>query len=492
MKSFMHLLACLLIFNTMSAQEVIARLDLGKRDAKPDFYEYCPTDKGMVTMGPVTVAANRIIGIVKYDEKMNRQWMKEVLEQNGRKHVDFLTVIGDNIFVFVSEFFPKDKVIKTLYYKYNLRGDVLASDEVLSVYPNQQEQKVDLEYELSPNKKKLLCYKNLRNRRESEQILYYLFDDAGDLVQNGELKFRYPDDKFSVTDLRISNEGNIFILGKLYKTDRIIAAKDYQYLAYHFDRKTEKMKEIPVNFGNKYITNLAFRIDKEENMYVAGFYSELGTDKIVGTVFQKIGTDNKIILEATEEFSDEFKANFLSKGQIERGKELSNFYMHNEGKDNGIVLRSDGGVLLMAERYYTTTQSYRDYYTGYWSQQTLYHYEDVILTSVSPEGKIEWHAIADKTQAGLDPANLSYFYAIGGEGAYIFYEYSGKKAGTSVYYNLIEMDGKTATRVPLLKDYKWDSFFYPRYCEQVNNSEALMVYFSRGGSELSVIKVKIK
>lgn len=492
MKYLIWILISLVTFTRLSAQEVIARLDLGKRDAKPDFYEYCPADKGMVTMGPVTVVSNRIIGIVKYDEKMNREWMKEVLEQNGRKHIDFLSVIGDNIFVFVSEFFPKDKVIKTFYYKYSLRGDVVASEELLSVYPNQQEQKVDLEYELSPNKKKLLCYKNLRNRRESEQILYYLFDDAGDLVQNGELKFKYSDDKFTVTDLRISNEGNIFVLGKLYKTDKIGAAKDYQYLAYHFDRKTEKMKEMPVSFGsNKYITNLAFRIDKEENMYLAGFYSEQGTDRIIGTVFQKISIDNKILLEAAEEFSDEFKANFLSKGQIERGKELSNFYMHNSGKDNGIVLRSDGGVLLMAERYYTTVQSYRDYYTGYWTQQTLYHYEEVILTSVSPEGKIEWHAITDKTQAGLDPATLSYFYAIGDKGAYIFYEYSSRKQGTSIYYNLIEMDGKTAARVPLLKDFKWDSSFYPRYCEQINNSEALLVYFSRGGSELSVIKVKI-
>lgn len=475
------------------SQDIVAKLELGSRDPKPEMYEYCPTNKGLVTLGPVSVASSRTYGLVKYDAELRREWTKEVFEQNGRRHLDLMSVVGNNIFVFVSEFFPKEKVIKTLYYKYDMEGGVLAKDEVLSVYPNQQEQKVDMQYELSPNKRKLLCYKDLRTRREAEQILYYLFDEAGDLVQNGELKFKYPDEQFSVTDLRISNDGNIFILGKYYAVSKTATVNDYSYIAFRYDLATNTMEEIKLDFNKKIITNLAFRLDKEENMYVAGFYSNIGSDRINGTIYQKISNDGEVTIRTSEEFSEEFKAKFMSPRQAEKGRELTNFYMHNDVNDNGIVLRSDGGVLLMAERFYTTYQSYRDIY-GYWVQQTLYHYEDVILTSIAPDGKIEWQSIIDKSQAGTNPQALSYFHTIGEKGVSVFYDYVERKMGSNLYYNVVDMNGETSARKPLFPDnkhYRWNNEFYPNFCEQINNSEAILVFYTNNGKGLSVLKIKI-
>lgn len=481
----------ILIFFSISSitqvlgQEITARLDLTKRDPKPEFYEYSPVDQGLVTLGPTSTASSRYLGLVKYNSDLREEWSNKFLEQNGRKNVDFVAVVGAYIFVFVSEYFPKEDVIKSYFYKFDLSGELLADKEILSIYPNEKEQKVELQYVLSPNKRKLLCYKNLENKKDSEELLYYIFDDEGDYVLNGEINLKYPDNKFRVRTLRVSNQGNVYLLGKYYRVSNVKDSDDFKYLVYRHAGGAIDGEEIPIELGDRYITDLAFRLDREENIYVAGFYSDRSSDLIGGTVLQKIGNDGQVLLNANESFTPEFLSAYLSSRQIDRGRELRNFYL----KD--IILRSDGGVLLLAEKFYITYQSYRDMY-GYWVDREMYHYEDVILTSVSGNGDIEWHAIVDKNQVSESPSNLSYFNAIGGAGAYIFYEYKPRRRGINIYYNNVGIQGQVSERKPLLVDYKFGNEFYPRYCEQINNNEAIMVYFQNRGRMLSVVKVRFE
>jgi len=470
------------------AQEITARLDLGRRDPKPDFYVYSPTDGGLVTLGPTSRVSSRYVGLVKYDVNLREQWAKQVLVQNGNRNLDFVTVIGPNILVFMSEFFPREKVIKTFYYAYDLEGNQLADQSLLSVYPNQKEQKVDLQYVLSPNKRRLLCYKNLQNRRESEKILYYTFDDEGDLVRNGEIDIRYPDERFRVRNLRVSNNGNIYILGQFFARDRIRNPNDFKYLIYRYDVGIEEGIELPIDIGGRYISNLAFRLDRYENIYLAGFYSNRDEDLLAGTLFQKISSQGELLQDATQAFSPQFLSNYLSSGQINRGKELRNFQMDPE---NGIILRSDGGVLLLAEQFYVTYQSYRDQF-GFWVDREIYHFDDVVLTSIGNNGEIEWQAIVEKYQQSDQPNTLSFFNAIGARGVYIFYEYKPRRKDFNLYYNRVDINGEVDPRKPLLREYRYGNEFYPRYSEQISNNEAIMVYFHNRGRGLSVVKVRFE
>ncbi|MEM6263760.1 MAG: hypothetical protein AAGI38_14700, partial [Bacteroidota bacterium] len=362
--------------------------------------------------------------------------------------------------------------------------NVINEEGLLSIYPNQKEQKVDLQYEFSPNKRRLLCYKNLENRRESEQILYYMFDERGNYTGNGEIALKYPDNRFRVRSLKVSNEGNIYLLGKFYLVQRIRDAEDFKYLVYKFDPLTQQGKEIEIEIGDRYISDLAFRVDRNENIYAAGFYSNQGTDQIIGTLVQKLSPEGEVLMNSIQKFKPTFLSQYLSSGQINRGRELKNFYLKN------IVLRSDGGLLLVAEKYFITYNTYRDPY-GYFVDREVYHYEDIILTSVSGQGSIEWQSIVEKNQVSENPGNLSYFNAIGGEGAYVFYEYKPRRQPENIYFNLISFDGDVSLRKPLLKGYRYGNSFSPRFCEQINNREALMVYFQNRGRTLSVIKLNL-
>lgn len=488
------MLARILLFASMSlltiyadAQNVQARLDLGRKDPKPSYFEYSPVDGGLVTFGPTSIRSSRYLGLVKYDADLNEEWKVEVLEQNGRRNIDFVTVIGEHILVFLSEFSPSEGVIKTFYYSYDLQGNPLVEEGILSVVPNQKEQKVDLQYVLSPNKRRLLAYKNLANRREAENILYFLFDEEGEVVENGEIDLKYPDNRFVVANLRVSNQGNIYVLGKFTRSSISTNSTDFEHIVYRYDITTREGFEIKVDIGERFITDLAFRLDRAENLYIAGFYSNRGTDMIAGTLLQKISSEGELLQQSLDAFSDGFLSNYLSSGQIDRGRELRNFYLDPQ---DGIILRSDGGVLLIAEKFYVTYQSYRDVYGG-WIDRALYHYEDVIFTSVASDGSIEWHAIVDKNQVSESPANLSFFSAIGPMGSYIFYEYKPQRRPINVYVNNVGISGQVTDREPLLPDFRFGDAFFPKSSVQINSEEALLVYLSNRGRDLSVLKVKI-
>ncbi len=485
LNKFIYLLVgCLILSLTPTqAQSITARIDLGKREPQPDFYEYSPVDQGLITLGPSSKSSSRYLSITKYNSRLKKEWSKKVIEQNGRKTIDFTSVVGANILVFVSEEFPKEKVIKTYYYQYDLAGNEIASEAILSVYPNDRQQKVNLQYVMSRNKRRLLCYKNLKNKRDSEELLYYIFDDEGDVMVNGEINLKYPDNRFQVTDVRVSNQGNVYLLGKFSRVNNIREAGDQKYIIYRQDTREQLGEEIPVELGNRYITNLAFRLDRNENIYVAGFYSNRSTDQIAGTILQRIERNGELSLNVSQKFDAGFLSNYLSTGQINRGRELRNFYL----KD--IVLRSDGGVLLMAEKFFITTESYRDIY-GAWIDRQIYHYGDIILTSIASNGDIEWHSIVDKQQVSDSPASLSYFSAIGQDGAYLFYEYKPRRSKLNIYYNNIGIGGEVSDRIPLLKSYGVGNEFYPKFCEQTSNNEAIMIYYQNRGRLLSVIKIK--
>ncbi len=468
----------------LRAQEVVAQLDLGRRDPQPDFIEYSPADGGLITLGPGNTRSTRFVTIRKYDKDLKPTWTKEVMEQNGRKNLDFLSVIGENILVFVSEFYLREGIIKTYYYRYDLEGNLLGDQETLSVYPNQKEQKVDLQYVLSSNRRKLLCFKNLENRKESEKLLYYVFDEEGAYTRSGEIALNFPDNQFAIKSVQVSNDGNVFWLGKLFLKNRVNNPEAFKYIMYRYDTRDEKMTEVEIDLGGRYITDLAFKLDREENIYLAGFYSYSSTDRMIGTIMQKIKPDGKAIIDATEPFSKEFLANYLTHSQISRGRELRNFYL------NKIVLRSDGGVLLLAEKFYITYRSYR-HPQGYWVDREVYHYEDIILTSVSAEGKIEWQNIVEKSQVSENPSTLSYFNAMSQQGAHVFYEYRPMNLEYNVYYNTIDINGNVSARMPLIPAYRSSYEYYPRFCQQINSSESLMVFYQTRGKILSIVRVAI-
>ncbi len=464
------------------AQSVVARLDLDRRDPEPQFLEYVAADGGLVTLGNQTRKSSRYLAITKYDDEFKKSWTKQVLQQNGHCQIDLMAVLGEDIYIFISEYSPRDRSIRTTYSHFDIDGNAIAQRLPLVEQPNEKEHRVDLKYVRSINKKKLLCYKNLEEGNKQETILYYLFDAKNPAPITGKIVIPYPDDKFQVRKIMVSNAGKIYVLGKFFKVNKVKAPDDYGFKIYQYEAGETEGQEVSIDLGSLFITDLTLKIDRDENLFLAGFYSHQSTDAIIGTCFFRLNSDLVEEVRSSQHFSEEFLTNFLRDKQIERGRELQNFYLDN------IILRSDGGVLMIAEKFYTTFNSYVDIY-GAWIDQKIYHYDEIIVSSVSGNGDLEWSAVVPKRQQSERRDNLSYLDVVSGANLYLIYGYQPRKDPRTLYVNSVDFDGKVAERKMLINNSTLDDSFYPRYSEQISNSEALLVYVQERDKIFSIVKV---
>lgn len=469
----------------VQGQTIAARLDIDRRDPEPDFLEFIAADDGLVTLGNQTRKSSRFLAINKYDNRFQKQWSKQVLQQNGQCDIDLMAVLGENIYVFISEYFPRDHTIRTSYSHFDLEGNAIETRKEIAELPNEKEHRVDLKYSRSINKKKLLCYKNLDEGTKSETVLYYLFDANSDEVVSGKIQIPYPDDKFQVRKIMVSNGGKIYVLGKFFKVNKIKAPDDFGFKIYQYEPGETQAQEVSIDLGELFITDLTLKIDRDENLFLAGFYSHQSADEIIGTCFFRYNSSLEEEVRSSQHFSEEFLENFLRDRQIEKGRELQNFYLDN------IILRSDGGVLLLAEKFYTTYNSYVDIY-GYWVDQKIYHYDEVIVSSVSGNGDLEWSAVIPKRQQSERRENLSYVDIVSGTNLYLVYGYQPRKDPRTLYVNSVDFDGQVSERKALFPAAGFDDTFFPRYSEQVSNTAALVVYYQERDKVFSIVKVEFE
>ncbi len=475
-------LAGLFAGNLLMAQTVVARLDLDRRDPDPQFLEYVAADGGLVTLGNQSRKSSRYLAVTKYDDQFHKTWTKQVLQQNGHCQIDLMAVLGESVSVFISEYLPRERIVRTSYSSFDLEGNVIAERKPLTELADEKEHRVDLKYVRSINKKKLLCYKNLEEGSRQETILYYLFDAKTEEPISGKIVIPYPDDKFQVRKILVSNAGKIYVLGKFFKVNKVKSPDDFGFKIYQYEPGQPEAEEVSLELGELFITDLTLKIDRNENLFLAGFFSHQSTEAIIGTCFFRLNANLEEEVRSSQRFSDDFLNIFLKDKQIERGRELQNFYLDN------IILRSDGGVLMLAEKFYTTFNSYVDIY-GNWIDQKIYHYDEVIVSSVSANGDLEWSAVVPKRQQSERRESLSYLDVVSGASLFLIYGYQPRKDPRTLYVNTVDFDGKVGEREMLIPNNSTDDSFFPRYSEQISNTEALLVYLQERDKIFSIVKV---
>ena len=464
----------------LNAQQIQASLYLGRKDPKPWWIEYSPKDRGMVTVGPMSKASSRYIGLYKYDEQFNRQWYKQVFEQNGKMRVDHVAVLGDNIVVFVEEELPKEEQLVLWVYQFDLKGNQLSNRKEVNRGSRQKKERMELNYSLSQNKKRLLCFQKSGKKGEKETLRFFVFDEKFKAPDEGGIELPWAAEKFVIKSVKVDNRGDVFVLGRV--EDSGGEQSPFRHYIYLYNSAQKDAVEIPLDFQNHIVTDLSFRVDKEGNILLGGYFSKTSPGSVGGVFYQKIdGTTLKVAVENYEKLPESFLSRYLSQKQLEKGKELNDFYLDK------IIPRSDGGVLLIGEQYYMTTNSYRDVY-GFWYTQTFHHYDDVIVTSISGTGQVEWNSVLYKRQVSESPEQLSYFDVVTGENLFFFYEYREKESGINVYYQTIGMNGEASKRVPMFPEYRPGDTFYRVYCEQINNQEAILVYFQKRKKVFTIVR----
>jgi hypothetical protein len=165
---------------------------------------------------------------------------------------------------------------------------------------------------------------------------------------------------------------------------------------------SDEVKEFKINDSSRPMTEAAITVDKiKGNAVVTGFYADKLSFSGAGLIFAKlkIGSDGPLEIKNYPIGGD---AQIKLVGERNSGGGISLFSYPIQK----VVLRNDGGAVIIAEAAYLSEYSYYDYFTQSFSRRIEYHFDNIVAFSVNNEGEIQWSQMIRKEQTSLDDFGL--------------------------------------------------------------------------------------
>lgn len=265
----------------------------------------------------------------------------------------------------------------------------------------------------SRDQKLLLVYPEvLSERRIADRLAFKVIDQNLETLWEKDLTFPDHEAVTQINQYRIDSRGHLYLLtggGNRDKTlrgnERGSAEQGYTLISY--DPEFNKIKEYEVAVDGKWVSATAFDVSLNDDVTVGGFYSNERQFSIGGAFYFRINSSTKEI-EATGmmPFSDDVKRLFLRPKQVERGRELSDFYF------DYFITHADGGATFVAEQYFVQQSFRTDIATGRQEMLYYYYYNDLLVVDVNREGEVHWTVRVPKEQMSINDSGQFSSYAL--------------------------------------------------------------------------------
>ncbi|MEM6317560.1 MAG: hypothetical protein AAF960_07805 [Bacteroidota bacterium] len=386
---------------------------------------------------------------------------------------------------------------------------------------------------ISKDTSKILVYAMLpRKKRQPERFSLQVFDHLMNPLWSKEITLPFNDDNFAVEEYRVDNEGNVYMLGVIYEDKskfRRSGKPTYQYTLLAYRKNGEEVKEYKVNLGDKFITDLTYRVARNGDLVFSGFYSDKGTYSVKGTYFFRLNPETKEISnKSLKAFDFKFLTQYMSPNKREKAQKANRSGNKNKAPElyqyalDELILRSDGGAVLVAEQYFVEQRfdnnrfndpyGFGGFYGGrlgwnrwnrwnnpYWAgnfqdQTYFYNYNDIIVVNIKPTGEIEWTARIPKQQVTTNDGGYfsSYAMSIVRDKFYFVFNDNPKNYDPNTGNKLFNYNGRNSVITlaevnkdggvainPVFDNREAGITTRPKICQQVGRNE-MLIYGERG------------
>lgn len=264
----------------------------------------------------------------------------------------------------------------------------------------------DSEFKVSSEDTKILVTSYYPNEKSDlERLKLQVFNSEMDQIWSKSVQLPYKDELFLPTNIQITDQGNIYFLGKIYNEqaqEQFKGEVNYSYKLFSYTENGDNHKIYDIELDDKFFYSLVLSITKDENFVLSGLYSS-ELYYVDGLIYSNFDDKSKKIIKLnTKEINDDFIISLLDiktreklekKSKKEKNIEFANFILEN------LFLKEDNGILLVVENKYTRTV--REQWGNTYYNKTYFHYNDIIIISVSSEGNIEWTRNIPKRQLAV-------------------------------------------------------------------------------------------
>ena len=300
----------------------------------------------------------------------------------------------------------------------------------------------------------------------------------------------------------VNNKGEVFILKQIFEKNYATYSSDkvtYTFSIVKFDTKGQFAVEKDLDLPDYHIKDIQVVHNDQDELICVGFYSNVGRNSADGTYYARYSSDR---LTKKSSQIDEFSVDFMVDGKSNR-TERKAVRKENRGADvelsnllvRDIVLRSDGGVVLVGEEYYIEENDERQ----------EYYYNDIMVININNSGKMDWAKKIYKRQELILTSGVSSFINMARAG---FLSYTLCAAEDKIYFvyndhkdNFDGRDGKDYRLTPdnlksvsaitsidgsgriekevLFKNETNKVVVYPQNCVQLNSADPKLLLFGR-------------
>ena len=458
-----------------------------------------------------------------YDKNLNQIQTAELdlREDKKKKTLEFVFMAKNGELFLFSSFINQSLKMNFLFYQTINKKTLKPNNDMKKIAEIpfvKRYRNGEFNFSFSRDSSKVLVFYDLPYEKEApKKFGFHVFDDNMNLMWEDEATLPYLDELFTVERRCVDNQGNVYVLGTEYTDKRVGKRKgkpNYKYRALIYTKGSKEVQNHPIVLTDRFITDMQIAIMDNGDIICAGFYSDHETYTIKGTYFLKIdGKTKEIVNKSFKEFTIDFvMQNMTEKEQKKTAKKVS------KGKDvelyeydlDEIILREDGGVLLIGEQYYirVVTNTYTDANGATHTTTTYYYYyNDIIVVNINPSGQIEWAEKIPKRQVSTNDGGFysSYSLAIVQNKLYFMFNDNPKNLfykGVGKLYNYnprskeslavivgVGMDGKQEKEA-LFTQGEAETRIRPKVSEQVSNNQ--MVIFGKKGKKQRLAWVNFK
>lgn len=345
--------------------------------------------------------------------------------------------------------------------------------------------------EVSEDKQRILVYKINQDKEDNHVFYTFLYDSAFNLVNNSRVSLPMETKRHFLGNFNLNNDGDL-IFTKLERTsnrDYITSGKvvikravvdDFEFQ--DFESKGLLLDEVKLKLDNQ-----------DKQALVTAFYYKQKRGNVEGLYMLRLDYGKRErLFEKLAAFSAELKQS--ARGESSTSAAFNDYFIRK------VVNTKNGGFLLTAEAYYTTSRTqpwnrwnymyggyggyspyYYSPYSPYYynpygwndSQGTRYHYDNVAILSFDDKGELQYSNFVHKSQFD-DGADLYLSYMlvnVGSELHFLFNELDRRQYVLSE--NTIGPDGKV-NRMPTLRNLDKGFTWMPRYGKQISGRTVLI------------------
>lgn len=272
----------------------------------------------------------------------------------------------------------------------------------------------------------------------------------------------------------LNNKGTLFFTAHL-NSDREHRS-DFADI-YLIDFKEDRFSRHPVPLNGSWIEQLYIQADQEtEAVDYTAFYTTGRKGNIEGVIYGRVFLEDD---KAPTFKQNKFSPVFLSKVSTRNKKKVfENFDIRN------VIVKKDGGIMLIAENYYITTRTSvpaAGFYSSYYGMTpsrviTEYNYGDILIINFDGQGNMVWDNIIRKSQYSQEDKGLFSSFAFMNTGRYLVFVYNDYTYNkNSLTVAAIDNQGQTNYKHVKISDRPYD--WVPKYALQTSALSLLIPCF---------------